>query len=83
MSGSPAIGPRAPEAFETIETSARRRARRDRPARALVHSWLIHLVSVAYIVLPLVGTLVLSLKATPFWSSQVQAFFIVSQLRMP
>ena len=66
MSGSPAIGPRAPEAFETIETSARRRARRDRPARALVLSWLILLVSVAYFVLPLVGTLVFSLKAKPF-----------------
>ncbi len=61
------IGARAPGALESIESSAMKRgAPRPRRNRAVVVSWLILLASVAYFAVPLIGTLVFSLKARPF-----------------
>ncbi|HEX8025123.1 MAG TPA: hypothetical protein VF484_02855, partial [Candidatus Limnocylindrales bacterium] len=74
MSGAPAIGPRAPGALETIETSARTNPRRRRPARTLVLSWIVLLISVAYFILPLVGTLLFSLRAKPFGAAYTDTF---------
>jgi putative spermidine/putrescine transport system permease protein len=52
-------------AAASIETGAVGQPRRA-PARALVLSWLVLLASIAYFALPLVGTLIFSLRAQPF-----------------
>jgi putative spermidine/putrescine transport system permease protein len=69
MSGGPSIGPRAPGALESIKTSATggpSQSGRRRPARTLVLSWIVLLVSIVYFSLPLLGTLIFSLRAPGF-----------------
>jgi len=69
MSGGPSIGPRAPGALESIETSAAREplpSGRKRPTRTLIGSWFMLLISITYFALPLFGTLLFSLRAPNF-----------------
>jgi putative spermidine/putrescine transport system permease protein len=66
MSDGPAIGPRAPGALETIETSAQRRQRRARRfSWGRLGSWIVFLLGVTYFTLPLFATLAFSLRLQP------------------
>ena len=59
------IGPRAPGALEAIETSARPRPRRRRGV-GTIGSWIIFLAGVIYFILPLITTIIFSLRLQPF-----------------
>ena len=67
MSSGPAIGPRAPGALETIEKSAL--AARPSGRRGLtwgrIGSWFVFILGVAYFLLPLLATLLFSLRLQP------------------
>jgi len=61
----PSLGPRAPGALESIQSSARPRPRGGVGA-GRIGSWIIFLVGVIYFFLPLVATLAFSLRLQPF-----------------
>jgi putative spermidine/putrescine transport system permease protein len=63
MTGKP-IGLRAPGALEAISTSARPRPRRVGAGR--IGSWIIFLAGVVYFILPLITTIIFSLRLQPF-----------------
>jgi putative spermidine/putrescine transport system permease protein len=61
----PAFGPRAPGALEAIESSARQRPR-GRISGGRIGSWIVFLAGVIYFFLPLVATVLFSLRLQPF-----------------
>ena len=69
MSSAPMIGPRAPGALEAIQDSTRPRPRRGGAGR--LGSWIIFLLGVAYFLLPLLATLLFSLRLQPFGQAYV------------
>lgn len=67
MTDQPQIGIRAPGAMETIGASARNRPRTRRgPRWGRIGSWIIFLLGVTYFLLPLLATLLFSLRLQPF-----------------
>ena len=76
MSESPSIGPRAPGAMEAISASAR--SLPPRPRRLTggrIASWVIFLLGVFYFILPLVATLLFSLRLQPFGQAYSNVLF--------
>jgi putative spermidine/putrescine transport system permease protein len=61
-----AVGPRAPEAIETLEGSLTPRTRRRRRGLGSLIWWVVFLLGVLYFFVPLVATLLFSLKPTTF-----------------
>jgi putative spermidine/putrescine transport system permease protein len=68
------MGPRAPGALESIATSARPRKRRG-PSGSRIASWIIFLLGVLYFFLPLVATLLFSLRLQPTGKAYTNVLF--------
>jgi putative spermidine/putrescine transport system permease protein len=66
-----ALGPRAPEALESIEGATPRAPRRRRRGLGSVVWWVVFVLGVLYFFVPLLATLSFSLRALPFGDAYV------------
>jgi putative spermidine/putrescine transport system permease protein len=74
MTGGPAFGPRAPGALESIANTPRRQRSRGLN-RGKVAAWIVFLAGVFYFFLPLVATLLFSLRLQPTGQAYTNVLF--------
>jgi putative spermidine/putrescine transport system permease protein len=74
MTAATPIGPRAPEALQSISTSAVPRPRERRIGAGKVISWIVFLVAMTYFILPLIATLEFALRAKPEFAAFTNSF---------